>query len=181
LISFFSLFWIFFALLAVIGATRGRTKEFIVSLSAIVGIFLNLLLETYVPFYRNLLATSSPAAVFLMRSGVLLAVVMMGYITPALPQVIIRTEGMRPVGRIRNLFWGTALGALNGYLIVGSILFYLNAAGYPFPFMLAPDPSLPGGALTLNMISRLPPSVLTPPTIYFAVVIAFVIVIGAFI
>jgi hypothetical protein len=181
MISFFSLFWIFFALLAVIGATRGRTKEFIVSLSAIVGIFLNLLLETYVPFYRNLVLSTNPTSLFIMRSGVLLIVVIMGYVTPTLPQVVLRTEGMRPVSRFRNLFWGTALGALNGYLIVGSILFYLNSAGYPFPFMIAPDPSLPGGALTLNMISRLPPAVLTPPGIYFALVIAFVIVIGAFI
>ena len=181
MISFFSLFWIFFAILAVIGATRGRTKEFIVALSAVVGIFLNLLLETYVPFYRDLMLTAYPTTLFLMRTGILLVVVIMGYVTPALPQVALRTEGMRQVGRIRNLFWGTALGALNGYLIVGSILFYLNAAGYPFPFMLAPDPSLPGGALTLNMIAKLPPAVLTPPGIYFALVIAFVIVIGAFI
>jgi hypothetical protein len=47
--------------------------------------------------------------------------------------------------------------------------------------MLSPDPSLPGGAMTLNMIAKLPPAVLTPPGIYFALVIAFVIVIGAFI
>jgi hypothetical protein len=181
MISFFSLFWIFFALLAVIGATRGRTKEFIVSLSAIVGIFLNLLLETYVPFYRDLMLTAYPTTLFVMRSGILLAVVIMGYITPSLPQVILRAQEVRPVGKVRNLFWGTALGALNGYLIVGSILFYLNSAGYPFPFMLAPDPSLPGGVMTLNMIAKLPPAVLTPPGIYFALVIAFVIVIGAFI
>ena len=136
MISFFSLFWIFFALFAVIGATRGRTKEFIVSLSAIVGIFLNLLLETYVPFYRDLMLTAYPTTLFMMRSGILLAVVIMGYVTPSLPQVILRAQEVRPVGKVRNLFWGTALGALNGYLIVGSILFYLNSAGYPFPFML---------------------------------------------
>jgi len=98
-----------------------------------------------------------------------------------LPSVAFRAEGMRPVGRIRNLFWGTALGGLNGYLIVGSILFYLNTAGYPFPFMLPPDLATPAGAATLNTINRLPPAVLTPPGIYFALVIAFVIVIGAFI
>jgi Colicin V production protein len=181
MISFFSLFWILLVFFAIIGATRGRTKEFIVSLSAIVGIFLNLLLETYVGFYRNLVAGSTPASVFIMRTGILLLVVIMGYVTPALPQVMFRADGMRPIGRIRNLFWGTALGGLNGYLIVGSILFYLNTAGYPFPFMLPPDPAVPAGAATLNMISRMPPAVLTPPGIYFALVIAFVIVIGAFI
>lgn len=181
MISFYSLFWVFIVLLAVIGTTRGRTKEFIVSLSAIVGIFLNLLLETYVPFYRDLMQTAFPTQLFLMRSGVLLLVVIMGYVTPAIPQVMIRADMMRPVGRIRNFFWGSTLGALNGYLIIGSILYYLNQAGYPFTFMLPPDPSLPGGAMTLAMIPKLPPAVLTPPGIYFALVIAFVIVIGAFI
>ncbi len=110
MISFFSLFWIFFALFAVIGATRGRTKEFIVSLSAIVGIFLNLLLETYVPFYRNIVLSTNPTTLFIMRAGVLLVVVIMGYVTPTLPQVVLRTEGLRPVSRLRNLFLGNCPG-----------------------------------------------------------------------
>ncbi len=181
MISIYALFWLLIIFFALIGATRGRTKEFIVALSAVVGIFLNMLLETYMPFYKDLMATAYPTTLFLVRSAVMIVVVILGYITPNIPQIIIRSDELRPISKMRNFIWGLAFGALNGYLIVGSIWFFLDAAHYPFAFMLPPDPAFPAGTAALNMVSKLPPSILTPPGIYFALVIAFVIVLGAFI
>lgn len=181
MISIYALFWLLIVFFALIGATRGRTKEFIVALSAVVGIFSNMLLETYLPVYRDLMATAFPTTLFLARSGVLLLVVILGYVTPSIPQIMIRSEEFRPISKLRNLIWGLAFGGLNGYLIVGSIWYFLDAAHYPFAFMLPPDPSYPAGIAALSMVSKLPPALLTPPGIYFALVIAFVIVLGAFI
>lgn len=181
MISIYALFWLLLVFFALIGATRGRTKEFIVSLSAVVGIFLNMLLETYLPIYRDLMETAFPTTLFLARSGIMILVVILGYITPSIPQIMVRSEEFRPISRLRNLIWGLAFGGLNGYLIIGSIWYFLDAAHYPFAFMLPPDPSYPAGIAALNMVNKLPPALLTPPGIYFAIVIAFVIVLGAFI
>jgi len=177
MISIVALFWILVVLFAIIGATRGRTKEFLVSLSAFVALFFNIILEQYVPFYEDLL-NSFPGGLFIVRGALLVIVVILGYVTPNMP--IFR--GREPViTKIKDAIWGLAFGALNGYLIVGSLWWYLNDANYPFSVVTAPDASTAMGKAALDLIPRLPPALLTPPGIYFAIAIAFVIVLAAFV
>jgi hypothetical protein len=72
------------------------------------------------------------------------------------------------------------IGALNGYLIVGTLWFYMADANYPFPNVITPPPD--SISATVNaMLHYMPPKLLGIPGIYFAVVIAFIFVIVVFI
>ena len=74
------------------------------------------------------------------------------------------------------------IGALNGYLTVGTIWWYLNAAGYPYPDIIAPpQPNTQMGEAAMRILAWLPPDWLTIPWIYFAVGLAFLFVIIVFI
>lgn len=179
MISLVVLFWMFVILFAVIGGTRGRTKEFLVALSAVVAIFLNTLLEEFVPNYNTMLAGINPNLQFFIRFGILAVITILGYITPSLPKL--NAIKAVPPSRIRDVFWGLAFGALNGYLIFGTAWYYLHQAGYPFSIITAPDANSVIGAQALAMIDKLPPEILTPPGLYFAIAIAFVFVLGAFV
>ena len=72
------------------------------------------------------------------------------------------------------------IGALNGYLIVGSIWFFMADAQYPFPGVVAPPPDNLAGTVNA-MLHYMPPKLLGIPGIYFAVVVAFIFVIVVFV
>jgi hypothetical protein len=76
--------------------------------------------------------------------------------------------------------FGIFMGAINGYLIAGTILFYMNEAQYPFPDIIsAPQGNVAASVQTL--MNWMPPHLLGEPGIYFAVLICFIFVIVVFI
>jgi len=87
MVSLAVLFYILVGLFAIIGSTRGRTKEFLVSLSALVAIFLNTILEQFVPGYKEFLTRDSASVLFYVRAGIVFVIVILGYLTPKLPQI----------------------------------------------------------------------------------------------
>lgn len=178
MISLTVLFYILVVLFAVIGSTRGRTKEFLVTLAAVVAIFTNAILEQFIPGYKDYLTQNSAANLFYVRSAIIFLIAILGYLTPKLPQIFVNQN---PLGKIKDAFWGLFFGTINGYLLVGSIWSYMNDAGYPFAAITAPDASTAFGKTALAMVSILPPHIFTPPGIYFVVAAAFVIVLGAFV
>ena len=171
-------FWIIVILFAVVGAMRGWSKEIMVTFSVILAIFLVVVLETYVPLVRNVMATASPAALFWIQSSIILLLAFFGYQTPNIKGL----AGARFArDKFQDALLGFILGAINGYLIFGSIWFYMDQAGYPFPNIIAPPPDGSQIAkLTDMMMKWMPPNYLVPPWIYFAVGIAFLFVIVVF-
>ena len=83
--------------------------------------------------------------------------------------------------RLQDILLGIFLGAINGFLIFGSIWFFMNDAQYPFDLITAPDPATSIGQAALGMIKFLPPTWLGAPAIYFAVALAFVFVLVVFV
>jgi len=73
-------------------------------------------------------------AAFLARVGVFLVLAFFGYETSGLGRFAARLGGTRPQERILGLF----LGALNGYLLVGSLWYYVAAYGYPLEAFESP-------------------------------------------
>jgi uncharacterized membrane protein required for colicin V production len=65
---------------------------------------------------------------------------------------------------------GLVIGALNGYLIWGTLWFFMDTANYPFPKYITPPPE------NLPILGYLPPLWLGIPQIYFAMAIAFIFV-----
>jgi hypothetical protein len=177
MVSLIVVFWMYVILFAIIGAMRGWARELLVSFSVILALFILTVLENYIPFIRDTLR-SLPAALFWLRTGLLIALVFFGYQTPNIPRLAAQNRFARE--RLQDILLGVFLGALNGYLIAGTIWFYLHVAGYPFPNLISP----PTGTVldtTIRMMAVMPPDLLGGSVIFFAVALAFAFVLVVFI
>jgi Colicin V production protein. len=171
---------IFVILFAIIGSMRGWAKELLVIFSVILAMFCLTVLENYVPFFKDIFANGTPETVFWLRTIILGGVVFFGYQTPKFPRLAESERFVRHF--LQDALLGFFIGGINGYLIFGSLWYYLHIAGYPFKFVSAPDSATAIGQETLRFIVSLPPAWLsTSPMIYFAVGIAFILVIVVFI
>lgn len=180
MISIHVLLWIFILLFAIVGAIRGWAKELLVTFAVILGLFSINILENHVAFFKTIMDTSSDAAVFWIHTGIIVGLVFFGYQTPRLQRLADSGRFARNV--LQDTLIGGILGAVNGYLIFGSIWYYLNAASYPFTFVTAPDPTTLNGVAAINWIEFLPPSwLMGNPAIYVAVAICFILVLVVFI
>ncbi len=175
MISLVFTFWMFVVLFGIIGLMRGWAKELLVVFSVILALAFNRLLERYVPVVNTLPPDSQ--ALFWIRSIIVIVLVFFGYQTVALP----RFAGKAAREKLQDSLLGFVLGALNGYLVVGTLWFYLHQANYPFSYIEAPNPATELGRAALNLIESMPPRLLGEPAIYFAVMLAFIFVLVVFI
>ncbi|HLA98562.1 MAG TPA: CvpA family protein [Anaerolineales bacterium] len=165
-------FWLYVIIFMVIGGMRGWAKELLVMFSVILSLFLLQVMGRYVPPIRDFFAPPNTSTEFWARSIVLVLMVFFGYQTPN----ITRLAGTRFAReRLADSLLGVFLGAVNGFLIVGTLWYFLQDSGYPFPKYItkpAPDPII---------LSYLPPRWLGIPGIYFAIAVAFLFVLIVFI
>ena len=168
-------FWMYVVLFAVIGAMRGWVKELLVVFSVVLALTTNHVLKKYIPLVSALPDNST--SLFWIRSLVLITLVYFGYQTVISVQ---RLAARAARERLQDTLFGIFVGAINGYLISGTILFYLNEANYPFPKIV----SAPTGDILTSvqtMMNWMPPHLLGEPGIYFAVLVCFIFVIVVFI
>jgi uncharacterized membrane protein required for colicin V production len=173
-------FWILVILFALIGMTRGWAKELLVTFSVILGLFIIAVLERFAPFFQIPAGEALSTTQFWGRIIILVALVFFGFQTPNLPRIA--GTGRFARDRLQDSLLGFVLGGINGYLVWGTIWFYLHNAGYPFPAIFSPAVA---GSETeraiLQLLEILPPTWLGVPGIYFAVAIAFAFVLVVFI
>jgi uncharacterized membrane protein required for colicin V production len=170
------LYVIFFA---TIGAMRGWARELLVSFGVILALFILSVLLTYVPFIKNILANSQ-TTLFWLETSIIIAMVFFGYQTPNIPRLASQNRFARD--RLQDILLGVFLGAINGYLIMGTIWYFLDAASYPFPNIIqAPTPGTQVYEITQRMMAIMPPALLSSSAIYFAVALAFAFVLVVFI
>ena len=167
--------WMYVVLFAVIGMLRGWAKELLVSFSVILALALNLLLKQYIPIVSDLPDDSS--SLFWIRTLILIALVYFGYQTIALVPHL-ASKATRE--RLQDALFGAILGGINGYLIAGTVLFYIDQAKYPYPNIISPPPADLAAAVT-TMMAYMPPHLLGVPAIYFAVILCFIFVIVVYI
>jgi hypothetical protein len=179
MISLYALFWMLVILFAIIGSMRGWAKELMVTFAVILTMFILTVIERFVPFIRDTLAIGDSPLMFGLRVGLLGTLVFFGYQTPNFPKLAGNNRFARE--RLQDALLGLFLGALNGYLIFGSVWFYLNEANYPFPIVSPPIPGSDAAEATKILLPFLPPHWLGTPGIYFAVAVAFVFVLVVFI
>jgi uncharacterized membrane protein required for colicin V production len=171
------LFWLLVVLFATIGFMRGWAKELMVTVAAILSLFIINVLEGFVPFIRDVLVPAHTPPIFWMRIGIMGALVFFGYQTPNISKLATNNRFARE--KLQDILLGTFLGALNGYLLWGTIWYFLVDVGY-FPPIITPPAE---GTAALEAFNRvyplLPPVWLGRPVIYFAaaLVFAFVIVV----
>jgi hypothetical protein len=184
MVSLVFVFWLFVILGAIIGTLRGWAKELLVTVSVILGIFIINVLENFVIFLSSFYEQGGPASVFGTRAAIILLLAFFGYQTPHFR--FLTRGAVRE--KLQDSILGFFIGCLNGYLIIGSLWFYLDAAGYPFDFILAPtDPrvqSVIGDTSfqsTVWFIDHLAPALLSEPILYFLVAGLFTLVVIVFI
>jgi hypothetical protein len=169
-------FWMYVILFAIIGGMRGWAKEIIVSFSVILALAFMSLLERYVPFIRDVLLPQQSPVLFWLRTIILILLVFFGYQTPNIQ----RFAAKMTREKLEHSILGIVIGALNGYLIAGTIWLFMADAKYPFPNIVA-SPAGDIAKITENMLHYMPPQLLGIPGIYFAVVISFIFVIVVFV
>jgi hypothetical protein len=170
------IYFIFLAVFASIGAIRGWAKELLVSFSVILALFILMIAENYVPVADAFLAKTGLLQ-FWFRSLLLLALVVFGYQTPYLQ--IFKKDGERfHRSKVQDTLLGLIFGLINGYLIVGTLWFYLDKLGYPSAWFTAPDSSQPMGDVIVGLLGWLPPQWLDGPVLFivFAVFSVFILV-----
>ncbi len=170
------IFWMFVIIFGLIGWMRGWAKELLVSFSVILALALNHVIRRYIPIAQALPETD--VTLFWIRVIILLVLVYFGYQTVvSIPHLASKAARER----LQDTLFGAILGAINGYLVVGTILFYLHVADYPFHNVISKptDPALL--ATVNNMMLYMPPQLLGEPGIYFAIIIAFVFVLVVYI
>jgi uncharacterized membrane protein required for colicin V production len=177
MVSLVALFGMLVLLFAIIGAIRGWAKELLVTSAIILALFILQILDKYVDPFRTSLMMQPPMTQFLTRAVLLGMLAFFGYQTPSI-------RALQPKlarERMQDIVLGFLMGGLNGYLLFGSLWYYLHMANYPTSMVIMPPE---GSELALqieSMIKYLPPLMIPEPHIYFAVGIVFVFVIVVFV
>lgn len=167
-------FWFMVFLFAVIGAMRGWAKELLVSFSVILAIFIVSIVESLVPNLVEEITRAGEQAYFWVRSGLLVMLVFFGYQTPNISKL----GGPRFAReRLQDILLGAILGAINGFLVVGTLWFYMHSAGYPFqPKIIPPRPEDWMTQDAYALIAWLAPNWLKGSLLYVTVALAFLFV-----
>lgn len=171
MISLVVVFGMFVIAAAIIGAMRGQKKEVLVAVSVILALFLISLLES-ASFVSDLFKNKSTGQ-FWMRTAILIGLTIFGYQTPNLGTLAGRTKR----GKAIDVLLGLLFGALNGYLVVGTLWYFLDYTGYVFDYVTKPNADTSAGKLAVELIKVLPPALLKGKLMYAAVGLAFVFVI----
>ncbi len=173
-----AIFWMFVFVFAIIGTIRGWAKELLVTFAVILALFIMAVLQQFVPFIREAVIIAEkgdPQPVFWARTFLLMALVFFGYQGPNIARLAGTNKFVRE--KLQDSLLGLFLGAVNGYLVIGTLWYFLDKARYPFPELIVSTLS----ATAKEMIFLLPPTWLWgTPTIYFAVAIAFAFVLVVF-
>ena len=167
-------FYIMIVFFAIIGSMRGWAKEMLVSFSVILAIFIVSILESLMPSLVEQITRAGATAYFWVRTILLFMLVFFGYQTPNI-QKLGPSKFARD--RLQDVLLGAVLGAVNGFLVVGTLWYFMDTANYPFqPKILPPtaDDWLTGSAY--NLIAYLPPMWLQGPLLYVTVALAFLFV-----
>jgi len=169
--------WMYIFLFGVIGWMRGWAKELMVVFSVITALAVNYLLKRYVPIVQALPDNST--SLFWIRAWILIGLVYFGYQTVISIQ---RLAAKATRERLQDSLFGAMIGAINGYLIAGTVLFYLDQAAYPYPNIVTPPaPGTPLAESVAFMMQYMPPRWLGEPGIYFAVILVLIFIIVVYI
>jgi len=175
MMSILYVFWMYVILFGVIGWLRGWVKELIVAFSVITALAANAILRQYLPLISNL-DIKSPE-LFWIRVSILAALAFFGYQTVG---VVPHLASKANRERLVEALFGMVLGAVNGYLIAGTVLFYIDQAGYPFADVIsAPTGDLATAVQTL--MTFMPPRWLGVPWVYAAPIICLIFIVVVYI
>jgi uncharacterized membrane protein required for colicin V production len=162
-----TLFYALVVIFAIIGFLRGWSKELLVTFSLVLGIFVITVVFVFITLIKPWLDEGGPSRHFAVRAAIMIFFGFFGYQVPKWRRI--SDTLMRE--KIQDSLLGVLVGAINGYFLFGSLLFYLNQFEYPFSWVTPPSQDL------LGLLAYMPPAWLGIPAVYFAVAVAFTLVV----
>lgn len=174
MITLIFFFVTFVVLFAVIGAIRGWIKELLVSFSIVLALFLMQVALTYVGPFKKLWGGLDGPTQFFLSSLTIIVFAIFGYHIPGHQRIsksLSREKKSLVRHWLQDIMLGGFFGACNGYLLVGTIWFFLHLAKYPVPeyIMIPPEAGTRAGDMALKLVEWLPPVWLQVPVIYIVV------------
>ncbi|MEM6283097.1 MAG: CvpA family protein [Chloroflexota bacterium] len=148
MIQLVGVMWMMAVFFAIIGFLRGFTKEVISTSGIILALFALFQFDQYIraPFQ---IADVPNGQIFLLQVVMFAIVVFLAYQTRALG---IGDSGDDNRDDLQASVLGGIFGFLNGYLIWGSVWYFLDINQYPFsPYIIAPSPGSPSDT-ALNIL-----------------------------
>ncbi|MCS7283319.1 MAG: CvpA family protein [Anaerolineae bacterium] len=142
-------FWLVLLLFAFIGALRGWVRELLVTLAIISAHFLRWLALNIIPFVKDYLHGRSALDHFYIFSTLFVVMAMFGYAGPVMSPYL---AGKARREKIQDLLLGFVFGAVNGYLLAGTIWGFMHFAGYNIWGILPPDPGSPAYQFATNFL-----------------------------
>jgi hypothetical protein len=137
MIQLYSLMWILATFGAVIGFLRGWNRELIATMGILLSSVALLQLDSILR--STILAFFSKEQIFVIQIVLFLAIVYYAYRTTRFEPA---SGGRNP--SIQSSVLGGFAGAVNGYLIGGTVWYLLDISEYPFyPLIVAPAPNSP--------------------------------------
>lgn len=149
--------WLMALLFGYIGFSRGWSKEMIATSGIILGLFA---LFQFDDTLSELLVAVPADQKFLIRAVLFAVIVFFAYQTRALiGEDAEKAEKSRRKGntegrdRLQSSVLGLLIGLLNGYLIWGSLWYFMHVTNYPLsPYISAPLP----GTMSADFVQSLP-------------------------
>jgi hypothetical protein len=127
MIPIHTVFGSFLILFAVIGSLRGWAKEIIVAFSVFLALFVQHVLLTFIPPIRGIFEAMATKSQFYTRTVLFILIAVFGY---ASPTIATRLGAKVARERLQDLLLGFFIGLLNGFLVVGTLLWFLDSAYY---------------------------------------------------
>ncbi|MDX1996005.1 MAG: CvpA family protein [bacterium] len=137
MIQLYSLMWVLAVFFAIIGYQRGWNRELIATSGIILGFFALFQFDSVIR--GTLLLSFPPEQAFFIQAAIFIAIVFFSY------QNRVFIAEPRP-GRLNFQagLLGALVGFINGYLIGGTLWYFMDINQYPFdPYILAPSPTSP--------------------------------------
>jgi hypothetical protein len=148
------LVWLLVAFFAVVGFRRGWTKEIIALSGIVLGLFA--LFQFDGLLRQTLFGDLPPGQVYYIQAALFITVVFFAYQTRALGEGRPRRGEGRDETQTQIL--GGIVGGINGYLVSGTLWYFLDIANYPTAPAVVPPPA---GTLSAATVGNLPLYVLT--------------------
>lgn len=141
MIELSALMWTMAVFFAFFGYFRGWGRELISTAGVILALFALFQFDSILR--GTLLATVNRDQVFLVQGGIFVAIVFFAYQSRSFfgSEIQRATQGR---DSLQNSILGAILGFVNGYLIWGSIWYFMDINEYPLaPSIIAPSPGSP--------------------------------------
>ncbi|MBI3153762.1 MAG: hypothetical protein HYZ21_16650 [Chloroflexi bacterium] len=173
--GYIALLWASVIALGFIGANRGWVKELLLTFGLILSIAINKLI-VLIPIVGRL--EDGNTSLFWIRLVITATMAYFGY------QAVVSIQHLSFKSnreRLQDSLFGASLGAINGYLLMGSIWYYLHVMGYTDLGFLPPTLGTLAGDASLLVINYLPPYLFSGVGLFLAVILVIVFVLVVYI